>query len=197
MPYSKYTDWEYFSERLGIEFESIIDLIKPQSIEPSEILKLTLETAPLFPLGTDKAKTEQYLVPILAEIVRRNGGKWAPYSGFTFNVDEAYDLTGVCDFLIGTKFSDTVVLSPILAVVEAKKDDIYAGEAPCAATMEAIRRFNLKHGKVLPHIWGSVTTGFDWRFMQLKDNKVYLERKIFQIHELPQLLGALQYIADN
>ena len=93
--------------------------------------------------------------------------------------------------------SDSTVRAPVLCVVEAKKDDIYAGEGQCGATMEGIRRFNQKKGKNLPHIWGIISTGFDWRFLKLKDEIVYLDKKIYTTDGLPILLGALQYMVEN
>lgn len=50
------------------------------------------------------------------------------FSGREFNVDAARGLSGYCDFLISRSPEQLVIESPVIALVEAKNDNINPAE---------------------------------------------------------------------
>ena len=69
------------------------------ALEPSDLLKTTLERNFALPLKNEKAKSEFIVAPILSEIWYVNQN-FKPLSGLTFNVDASRGLKGIADFLI-------------------------------------------------------------------------------------------------
>jgi len=63
-------------------------------------------------------------------------------------------LAGFCDFLSARSLEIYYIQGPILAVVEAKKEDLVAGLGQCVAEMVAIRLFSEREGTPLPAVFG-------------------------------------------
>jgi hypothetical protein len=63
--------------------------------------------------------------------------------------------------------------------------------------MYAARLFNQQQGKAIPIIYGAVTYGRAWQFLQLQDSTVYLDNQILFLDQLPLILGILQTIIDS
>ena len=82
--------------------------------------------------------------------------------------------------------------------MEAKNRTVEEGLGQCAAEMYAARLFNKEFGQPAEVIFGAVTTGFEWVFLQLQGNEIQidLDARIF-LNELPVLLGALQWVIDQ
>ena len=59
------------------------------------------------------------------------------FSGIDFTVDAAAGLNGVCDFLISRAPEQFMLSAPVVALVEAKRDDIHEGLGQCVAEMVA------------------------------------------------------------
>src|SRR4051812_16586707 len=68
--------------------------------------------------STEKAKSEFIIAPILLELRRSLGPKFALFSGIEWDVDSARGLNGYCDFIITRGPSQHVVSAPYLAIVE-------------------------------------------------------------------------------
>jgi hypothetical protein len=79
-------------------------------------------------------------------------------------------------------------------VVEAKNADIDAGIPQCIAELHASTIFNARQGNDLNTLYGTVTTGFDWRFIRLQDKVAYVDTEVYTIKNLTELLGTLQFI---
>ena len=104
-------------------------------------------------------------------------------------------MTGFCDFLLARSEEFYYLQGPILAVVEAKKEDIVAGLGQCAAEMVAIRLFNEREGTPLPAAFGCVTSGSVWRFLKLEGATLYIDRPEYYLREAAKILGILVSIA--
>ena len=130
-------------------------------VEPSDILVKFLERyLPLgSAIGTEKARSEFIIAPILAELTELTHHAVSLFSGVEFNVDEEQGLTGRCDFLLSASSVQYTIEAPVLAVVEAKNENINSGLGQCMAEMIATRIFNENEGKYLDHVYGAVTTG--------------------------------------
>ncbi len=71
-------------------------------VVPSEWLQETLSVTEELGLfsGTEKARSEFIIAPILIELERRNRGRLMIFSGKSLDVDRAQGLNGECDFLL-------------------------------------------------------------------------------------------------
>lgn len=120
-------------------------------------------------IGSEKARSEFIIAPLLGELKRNTG--WALFSGVEFDVDSTVGLNGFVDFLMSVDPEQLFVKSPVAVVIEAKKDDIASGLGQCAATMVAAQRFN----DSTRIIRGAVTTGTVWRLMELRENVLAID----------------------
>ena len=188
-------------DELGIE-TVVVDLFAGQQIAPvaaSEWLKDSLRKGAKFSLNTEKAKSEFIIAPILNELHENNESVFAVYSGFNFNVDATRGLQGFCDFLLAKLPLNIVPKSPIIAVVEAKLNDVITAAVPqCAAEMFAARLWNDKRGEPSETIYGVITTGNVWQFLRYKQgNIVEIDTQIYNLKDLDTLLGVWQHIINQ
>jgi hypothetical protein len=145
-----------------------------------------------FPAGSEKARSEFVIAPILLAVREMLGGKITIHSGERFDVDSSTGLVGECDFLIskGAVAVPTFVQSPILSVVEAKKQDLELGLGQCVAQMVGAQKFNLKRDHAAA-MYGCVTTGEIWFFMHLEQQRLSLDTDRYYLNQLEQILGVL------
>jgi hypothetical protein len=169
--------------------------VKP--IEPGEFLRKWLDTFAPVALGvnSEKARSEYIITPMLAEVKLRVGDSVNVLPGVTFDVDKAQGLAGFCDFLIARSPEIYYVQGPVLAVVEAKKEDLVAGLGQCVAEMVAIRLFNDREGTPIPAVFGCVTSGNIWRFLKLEGSNLFIDLPEYYLRNAGKILGILESIA--
>jgi hypothetical protein len=119
-------------------------------------------------VNTDKARSELIIAPILMEAMHLAGRDFGVYSGIALDVDRDRGLFGRCDFLLGRRSGPFLLGSPLLAVVEAKNEDIPGHLGQCVAAMVAVRMLNERKGHPIPVVHGVVTTGTEWLFLRLE-----------------------------
>ncbi|NJM48804.1 MAG: hypothetical protein HC860_23720 [Alkalinema sp. RU_4_3] len=101
---------------------------------------------------------------------------------------------GAADYLITENMG--YIASPMLCVVEAKKDDFEQGLAQCLIEMQACQWNNQKAGRSID-ILGIVTNGDSWQFYKLTAaNQVY-ETPRHDLINLPMILGILNTIFQD
>jgi len=164
-------------------------------IQPSDYLTETLRrnVALALAVGTEKARSELLISPILVELREICDRQISVFSGVDFTVDETLGLNGVCDFLISRSPEQLLIESPVVTIVEAKKEDLNGGMGQCIAAMIAAQRFNDSSGIPPSLIYGIVTTGTLWRFLCLNDRTVSIELRDFSTPPVDQVLGILSY----
>ena len=162
-------------------------------IAPSDYLTITLkEHLPLVnAINTEKARSELVIMPVLIEVRRHLNYQVSVFSGSEFNVDAAKGLEGRCDFILTRSPEQYYISRPVMTIVEAKNENIKAGLGQCIATMFAAHLFNQHEGTTADVIYGAVTTGTDWKFLQLAGQMVYIDRNDYYIKEIDQILGIL------
>ncbi|NJL89923.1 MAG: hypothetical protein HC916_09170 [Coleofasciculaceae cyanobacterium SM2_1_6] len=162
-------------------------------IEPSEILKILLkENIPLaLSINTEKARSEMIITPILLEVRRQVNYRIGLFSGSEFNVAPEKGLNGICDFLISLSSENMLIQSPVITIVEAKKEDIKLGFGQCIAEMLAAQLFNEQEENTIPIIYGVVTSGNIWRFLKLEHEIVYIDSVEYYINQINKILGIL------
>lgn len=183
---------------LGVDIisQKLFTVIK--QIAPSDLLIQLLETNQQLPLQSEKAKSELLISPILNEVWLKNKEKFTYFSGYQFNVDSKRGLKGFCDFILSKKYNAVFIESPLCAVVEAKHNqDLLDAVPQCAAEMYAAQLFNEQHDNDVEIIYGIVTTGYDWLFLKLEKNKLYVDTERYFLKNLADLLGIWQVIIDD
>lgn len=178
------------------EQTTFLPAIKP--ITPSPFLAqfldkyLTLALA----INTEKARSELLICPILLEVKEFFNQKISLFSGTDFTVDPSLGLNGVCDFLISRSPEQLLIEAPAIVVVEAKRENLNAGLGQCIAEMIAAQRFNEQNQQSIPVIYGAVTTGDRWKFLQLEAQTVVIALKEYLIPPVEQILGILVYMVS-
>lgn len=198
MPYSSITNLE-LKERFGVEQafqDNLFRGIQPQA--PSDLLQQTLLRSVPFALlqGSEKARSEFIIAPILLELREQTDSQISIFSGIDFTVDAARGLTGFCDFLISRSAYQAALETPIVAAVEAKRQDFEQGITQCIAEMVAAQIYNERRGKAIGEIYGAVTTGDVWRFLVLRGQTALIETASFDVRQdLNIILGILRAMA--
>lgn len=181
----------------ALQIEMVSEPLFPQHINPlpaSEWLKVTLDRNLRFPLGTEKAKSEFIVAPILAELHDHNGGSFTCFSGVTLDVDKQLGLSGRSDFILSHKPKAVVLEAPIFSIIEAKHDNIEEAYAQCVAQLYAASLFNSQRKTVFPFLYGAVTTGFLWKFIRYENKVAFVDTDLFYLESVDDLLGVLQHI---
>ena len=142
-------------------------------------------------INSEMARSTYIVTPILAEAIRRSGLEANVLPGVGFDVDRSQGLTGFCDYLISRSAEYYFVKSPVVAVVEAKREDLTAGFGQCAAEMVAIRLFNEREESSIPEVFGCVTSGTVWRFLKLQDAILSIDRREYYLVDVSKILGIL------
>jgi hypothetical protein len=143
---------------------------------------------------SEAAICENLIYPVLKEAWKFYADIFAIWSHASLEYDD--ELTGIPDYLI-SKRSDLgkiIFDSPLLAVVEAKKDNFSAGWAQCALEMIAIQKMN--NDEQLG-IYGLVSNGEVWEIATLKDKQFVFYSKKFLIEELDNLFNVLISILET
>ncbi len=165
-------------------------------IVPSVLLQETLtKFLPLaLTVSTEKSRSEFIIAPVLAEVWLQFAGRVSLFSGVDFTVDAAVGLAGVCDYLFSLSPLQLVVQAPVLAIVEAKNDNLKSGLAQCMAEMLAAQKFNARGGTETPVLYGVVTTGSAWKFLRLSGVEVVIDETEYHIEQLETILGILVFM---
>jgi len=143
----------------------------------SDHLVTTLkENIPLaLAIHTEKARSELIIASILVELRKMLNYQISLFSGVEFNVDPQRGLNGVCDFIITRSPEQFFIRAPAIVIVEAKNENIKGGLGQCIAAMLAARVFNAQEGQPIAMVYGAVTSGSVWKFLQLVDNTIYID----------------------
>ena len=196
MAYSDFT-FSKIRKRFGIEQD--VKLLFDESlveVAPSLRLAADISDGKSMTVVSEKAKSEFLIAPIIREL-QRNNPNITIFSGVSFNVENEKELTGVPDFLMSARPRKVQVEAPVFCLLEAKNQSIEEGLAQCAAEMYAARLFNQQTGDPYEIIYGAVTNAFDWIFLKLEDNTIFIDSNRYYLNELPKILGVFQVIIDS
>jgi hypothetical protein len=177
--------------RSGNIFPPLPEVIPPPWLEAH--LARGMELA----LVSEKARSEFIVAPILLAVRELSGGRVAILSGPRLDVDPARRLQGECDFLLAHSDPLPRLRAPLLAIVEAKRNDIEAGLGQCAAQMVAAQLFNQRAEQRQRPVYGCVTTGEDWQFLRLDGSELRIDPSRRYINAVGSVLAAIMYAVNN
>ncbi len=161
-------------------------------------------------MGTEKAKSELIIMPVLVEIHELFSDRISLFSGKTFNFDASLGLNGVCDYLITRSPDQVIIESPVVVMVEAKQGDLNSGWgqpatqgseetseqsiAVCIAEMVAAQKLNALSEETISAVYGVVTNGTLWQFLRLQGDRVAIEPQEYPLMPVANILGILKAI---
>lgn len=200
MPYSQFTSVGKVKETFHLSTIEGVRFLPPlEPIAPSDTLENFLaESLPVaIATGSEKARSEGIVYPVLLEVRRLLNREISLFSGEEFTVDESVGLNGVCDFLLSRSPEQLDIEAPAVIIIEAKKADLKSGLGQCIASMIAAQRFNEAKGKIIPTIYGCVSNGSQWRFLQLQGSTVTIDLTDYPLPPVDQILAFLVWMAQN
>ena len=141
--------------------------------------------------ASEAARCETIIFPILKEIYKRYADNYALWIQKPIAYDEL--LSGTPDYLIATKseLGKPVVGTPLILLVEAKKNDFEQGWGQCLAELVAAQKIN--DAPDFP-VYGIVSDGIQWQFGHLIGDVFTQNRTNFSVDNLPVLFAAVDSI---
>jgi hypothetical protein len=174
-------------EKLGI-FSQTTDV--PISQYFTETLEENISLA--VTINTEKAKSELLISPALIEVRKQFRRQISFFSGVEFNVDREKGLNGYCDFILSLSPEQLFIKSPVVALVEAKNENIMSGLGQCLAEMVAAQLFNQQEGNNISVVYGAITSGLFWKFAKLAGSMVTIDLKDYSLEDQPErIIGIL------
>lgn len=191
MPYSNFT-----LKRVKAEFD--INVVENRDlfsmigeVEVSNYLKTTLNyNVPLaLAISTEKARSEMIISNVLIELKKLLNDEIGLFSGINLDIDKDRDLNGFCEYIISKSSEQFYLNSPIVAIVEAKNEQLTSGLGQCIAEMIASKIFNENEGNNVDKIYGAVTTGNTWKFLKYINNTAYIDKLEYHIANVNMIMG--------
>jgi len=193
MAYSNFT-LRQVEKSFNLQIEERLDLFAHvEPIAPSDDLKRILaENIPLaLAINSEKARSEFLIAPTLLELRRRSPIPISLFSGTEFTIRPEQGLSGYCDYLISLSRQQLMISAPVVAIVEAKNEDIKSGLGQCIAEMVASQLFNAQENNHIDLIYGIVTSGEIWKFLQISKETVAIDLTDYYITNIDKILGIL------
>jgi hypothetical protein len=85
------------------------------------------------------------------------------------------------------------IRAPIMAIVEAKNENIKNGLGQCIAEMVASQIFNQQGGLDYDEIYGIVSTGTVWKFLILRENQVFIDSQEYYVNQIGMILAIMLF----
>ena len=196
MSYSDFT-LEQISRTFGVSTRPADLFPSLQPLDIPDRLRETLNKRTQLALISEKARSEFIVVPILVASRDLSPIPLAIFSGQRFDVDPARGLVGECDFILATGPPVPPLRAPVVTIVEAKKNDIEVGLGQCVAQMIAARLFNREAGLESTPVYGCVTTGEVWQFLQLVDDVALIDDERRYLDNVGAILAVIQTIVAD
>lgn len=193
-----YTDFDIPRVEKDLQLQVVVEKIdwRFEPIAPSDWLLKSLEKGEKNAFVSEKARSEFIVAPILLAAQEISDYEVQIFSGQTLNVEPSLGLTGECDFILSKTKPTPTFKSPIISLVEAKKNDIEMGLGQCIAQMFAAAVFNRQNKADFQTIFGCVTTGESWQFLKLHQSVAVVDGERFYISEVEKILGVFKAIFD-
>jgi len=109
-------------------------------------------------------------------------------------------LFGEPDYFISYRADEVIqrlINSPLLAVIEAKKEDFAKGWAQCLAAMLACQKLNAADNHPNITVYGIVSTGTMWQFAKLEGQTFTQHILTYSVSNPARVLGLLDYLFNE
>jgi len=192
MAFSDFSEISEVLERFRIRY-SEDDFVKAKHLNPSEQFRRELEFSRqhfnIF--GSEASRCEIVIFPILREVYKGYADNYALWIKEPITYDET--LNGTPDYLVATKseLGIPVLGTPLIMLVEAKKNDFEQGWGQCLAELVAAQKIN---DNTTLTVHGIVTDGILWQFGRLVEDAFTRNRTNYSLDNLPVLFGAVDSV---
>ena len=192
MAFSDFKTISEVQEKFRITY-SEDDFVKAEpsvpSIEFLQDFEFTREHINVF--ASEAARCEAIIFPVLKESYKAYADQYALWIKQSIAYDDV--LNGTPDYFISTRseLGKTVVGSPLILLVEAKKNDFEQGWGQCLAELVAAQKIN--DDAAFP-VYGIVTDGTLWQFGRLIGDTFTQNKTDFALANLPTLFGAVHSV---
>ncbi len=196
MAYSEFT-LPALTRQFGLTVDETLNLFAdtPEVALRSEFRAQLDAFVPLaLSVSTEKARSELIIAPVLLEIWRMTGRQVGFFSGVIFDVDKAQGLDGFCDYILTRTPRQLFIEAPIVMLVEAKNEDMKRGYGQCLAEMLAAQRFNAMDGQGPGSVYGAVTTGERWKFLELEGTTARIDSEDYYLEHIGKVMGILLHL---
>lgn len=196
MSYSDFT-LDKVRKNFNLTISDTVDIFAsiPELECPHILAEILQENIPLaLASNSKKSRSEMIIAPIIIALRKYLNHKISLFSGIDFTIDTAQGLNGNCDFIISRSPELLIVNAPVVVIVEAKKENINAGLGECVAEMVAAKLFNEREGNDITTIYGTVTTGTNWKFLKLINQVVEIDLSEYYINNVGKILGILYHV---
>lgn len=196
MSYSDFT-LDKVRKNFNLTISDTVDIFAsiPELECPHILAEILQENIPLaLASNSEKSRSEMIIAPIIIALRKYLNHKISLFSGIDFTIDTAQGLNGNCDFIISRSPELLIVNAPVVVIVEAKKENINAGLGQCVAEMVAAKLFNEREGNDITTIYGTVTTGTNWKFLKLINQVVEIDLSEYYINNVGKILGILYHV---
>lgn len=179
-------------EAYGIRYEDGVFVV-PTSATPGTLflaeLQFSIENIDVY--SSEGARTELIISPILREIYKNYVETLAFWVQKPMTADAL--LSGVPDYIFGTKspLGKKVLGTPLVLIVEAKKNDFEQGWGQCLAELVAAQIINRETAKP---VYGIVTDGLLWRIGKLTEKVFVQDTGKYTTDSTAQLFGAIDFV---
>ena len=193
MAFSDFKTIPEVQERFGIRYSENDFFSVEAPLSPSDQFlqefEFTRQHINIF--GSDAARCEAVIFPVLREVYKGYAEHYALWIKESIAYDET--LSGTPDYLIATKseLGKLIVGTPLIILVEAKKNDFEQGWGQCLSELVAAQKIN--DDRDFP-IYGIVTDGTLWEFGRLVGETFTRNRTNFTLTNLPILFAAVNSI---
>ena len=192
MTFSDFKTISEVQEKFRIKYASN-DFFDSEAKNPSEQFLQELEFSRQYidVFGSEGSRCEVIIFPILREVYKNYAENYRLWVKKSIIYDET--LSGTPDYLIATRseLGMTVVGTPLIILVEAKKNDFEQGWGQCLAELIAAQKIN---GDPDTPVCGIVTDGTLWQFGRLAGDAFIQNRTNFTLDNLPVLFGAVNSV---
>jgi hypothetical protein len=196
MAYSEFT-LRVLNRQFSLTIDETADLfgdVPEATLRPQFQAQLD-ELVPLaLAISSEKARSELIIAPVLLELWRMTEQRIGFFSGINFDVDKSQGLDGFCDYILTRTPRQLFVEAPVVMLVEAKNEDMKRGYGQCLAEMLAAQRFNAMDGHGDDIVYGAVTTGERWKFLELEGTTARIDSADYYLEHISKILGILWHL---
>lgn len=193
MSFSQFKNIADVQKAYHIRYEEEV-FILPIEVTISQIFveefKFNKENIDIF--SSEAARSELIISPLLREMYKNHSKHYSFWIQKPISFNEV--LSGTPDYIFSKRspLGKTVLETPIVIVVEAKKNDFEQGWGQCLAELVASQKINQYENNP---VYGIVTDGNLWQFGRLQADLFTKNEKNYTIDNLQELYGALEYVA--
>lgn len=195
MPFNQFKNIPQVQAKYAIKYVEQ-NFIQPLAFElsPYFLTEFEFNLIHLDVFSSEAARCEIIIFPLLREVYKHYAEQFALWVQKPIRFDEP--LSGVPDYVISKKstLGKLYLETPLVAVVEAKKNDFEQGWGQCLAELVAAQKLNA-HPSLA--VYGIVTDGKTWELGCLSETTFTKNTKSYSLNNLPELLGSLNFIFNK